>query len=782
MTETDRRDAVALRLLLALVVAVSLARYLHGVAKILAEASFIDFAHYYTFTYAVALGLNPLDPEAVARVDRLLGLRRAMSPADYPPLFYLLMRPWTWLPFRPAAVLWLLAGQACLAATVWLCLRRVAVRAPVRIAAALFVALNYQPITEELALGQADLPILLLVTLAWWSLRRGRDWSAALAIALALHVKVQYALLIPLLYWSGRRGAAARAVGLALLGGAASVLVLGPAYPVEYARFLLAFPEGFFSWIVNLSLRGTLHRLFGPSPIGWALAAWLTLAVDLALVVILARVIPRRTARDAPAADWVWALGLTAIPLLSPLTEEHHLVVLLLPLLLLCLTEPERAERPWELGVLVASIVLLASRYSLARFPAFHTGVLSLLATGKLLGVAGLAWVLARRLRASVGAGDPARERSTVPRLGVDGRELGDGVRTGIARYLLEVVRAAARDGWECVVYGDRETKPGLALPGVSLRVVPGRWTQWWDQVRLPRRLGRDEVSVFLSPYYKGPLAAPCPVVLTIHDLYFIGYPGRRRQVRDALVRWLARLYLRRAAAVITDSEYSRRAILERLGASAAKVTVIPVALGAEFRPAPLTEAARRRYGLRPPYVLYVGNFKPHKNLPALLRAYAALPPSLGEPHQLVLAGGDLSNRPRLEALARELGVADRVAFTGPVEDEDLPALYSGAALLALPSLEEGFGLPALEAMACGTPVVASARAAVPEVVGDAARLVDPEDEAALRAALVEVLSREELRAELRRRGLARAREFGAERTAGQVVALLRAVAGRAAT
>jgi glycosyltransferase involved in cell wall biosynthesis len=361
-------------------------------------------------------------------------------------------------------------------------------------------------------------------------------------------------------------------------------------------------------------------------------------------------------------------------------------------------------------------------------------------------------------------------------RVGVDGRELKAGARTGIGRYLLEVLRAASRGGWECVVYGDRATRLVVSLPGVTLRVLDGRWTQWWDQVTLPRQLASDEVSVFLSPYYKGPLRAPCPVVLTIHDLFFLDYPGQRRPLYRSVMTRLARLYARRATAIIADSEYSRRSFVDQLRLSPAKVTVIPVALGPEFKPNPLTEGVRTRYAIAPPYILYVGNFKLHKNLPRLIRAYAALPERLRASHSLVLAGGDRRGYAALAALARELGLAERILFPGRIEDHDLPALYSGCALFVLPSLVEGFGLPALEAMACGAPVAVANRAALPEVVGTAALLFDPEDEVAITGTMARILSVAQLREDLGRRALARAREFSSDRTAGSVLALLREV------
>src|SRR5439155_21648534 len=179
------------------------------------------------------------------------------------------------------------------------------------------------------------------------------------------------------------------------------------------------------------------------------------------------------------------------------------------------------------------------------------------------------------------------RTPASAVRLGVDGRELRPGVRTGIGRYLVEVLRAASRAGWECIVYGDAGARSDLNLPGVRHRVLSGPPRPWWDQVALPRALAQDRIAVFLSPDYKGPLAAPCRLVITIHDLFFIGYPGRRRPLYDATVSALARLYAWRASAIVSDSEHSKRAIVARLGVSPSKVTVIPVALGRECRPAP---------------------------------------------------------------------------------------------------------------------------------------------------------------------------------------------------
>lgn len=363
-------------------------------------------------------------------------------------------------------------------------------------------------------------------------------------------------------------------------------------------------------------------------------------------------------------------------------------------------------------------------------------------------------------------------------RLAIDGRELEAPGRTGIGRYVVEVLRAASQAGWECILYGTTGPRVPVSFPGVASRPLWAPTTWWWDQITLPRRLKRDRVSVFLSPYYKTPLWNPCPVVVTIHDLYFIDYPGARRPVVDAARTALARLYARRARVIIADSEFSKRSIIERLALPGDKIRVVPIAADPRFRPVAAVDDACARYDIARPFVLYVGNFQPHKNLPHLLQAYARLEPELREKVGLVLAGGDQHGAVTLARQAEQLGLADRVRLPGVITDEDLPALYSAASLVVLPSLVEGYGLPALEAMRCGTPVAASNRAAIPEVVGEAAVLFDPEDVEAIAAAMTRVLRHEDEARDLARRGLARAAVFSPERTSSQVLDILRISCG----
>jgi len=232
--------------------------------------------------------------------------------------------------------------------------------------------------------------------------------------------------------------------------------------------------------------------------------------------------------------------------------------------------------------------------------------------------------------------------------------------------------------------------------------------------------------------------------------------------------------------AVITDSQVSRADIVHYLKVSPDKVTVIYPGVSSTCHPMPAAEAAEvgRRHGLPASYLLYLGSVEKRKNVHGLLRAYALLR-QRGESRPLVVAGIQRSNASGLPRLVQELDLQGHVLFAGYVPDADLPAVYSGADLFVFPSLYEGFGLPPLEAMACGTPVVCSDAGSLPEVVGDAAVMVDPKDTEALAEAMYRVLADRELREELRQKGLARARQFTWEKAARETVAVYRKVLGQ---
>lgn len=383
----------------------------------------------------------------------------------------------------------------------------------------------------------------------------------------------------------------------------------------------------------------------------------------------------------------------------------------------------------------------------------------------------------------SVGTAAAARGIRTM-RLGVDVREWEPGRRTGIGTFLEMFLDEAPRERPDLtlLLYGNAATTlpPETAL---SVRRLPEPFRLWFDQVSLVRGVRADGADVFLSPYYKMPLTCPCPAVITMHDLLFLDYPPTPPH-GTALYRLLFRVgsavMARRAAAILTDSEWSRREILTRLRLPAGRVVVTPLGVSPRFRPiAPaFARPVAARYGLAGDYILYVGNFRRHKNVGALLQAYAALPAPLRAGVSLALSGAPETGAAPLRAAAEARGLGDAVRFLGSVPDADLPALYSGATLFCFPSLAEGFGLPPLEAMACGAPVLCSDAAALPEVVGKAATLVDARSPEAIAAALEVLLTDGSARTRLRERGMARAAAFTPGRFAAAVLEVLERAAG----
>jgi N-acetylglucosaminyl-diphospho-decaprenol L-rhamnosyltransferase len=384
-----------LGVLLALVVLLAAFGYAHDVVKLALTSDFIDFAHYTTYARLVAEGSDPFDPAAVAALDARLLTPRSPGGPDYPPLYYLLMRPWTFGPPRVGALAWLVMGQVLLAGTLALVLARASASPPARLAAVAVVVLGYQPLREEIAVGQANLLILALVTLGWWAARGRRPWLAAAALGLTVHVKPQYGLLVPLLWLKGDRALALRVVGVGALGLAASVATLGVPHHLAWLSEMLNSTRTLFTWnIAGAAIMGRVVQGLGGPPI---VARAVTVGIDVALLALVVAAL-----RSGPASpdgeDWRWGILIAAVPLTTPMMEEHHLVVLILPLALAILG-PSLGRR--DAGLLVASTVLLASRYSFVRFGSVQSGLAALALGGKLIGVVLLAATLALRLRSA---------------------------------------------------------------------------------------------------------------------------------------------------------------------------------------------------------------------------------------------------------------------------------------------------------------------------------------------------------------------------------------------
>jgi len=310
----------------------------------------------------------------------------------------------------------------------------------------------------------------------------------------------------------------------------------------------------------------------------------------------------------------------------------------------------------------------------------------------------------------------------------------------------------------------------------------------WFEQVAFPRACQQQGVDLAQVPYFAPPLHPTVPTLVTIHDLIPLLLPAYRG---SALVRLYTRLVAQaahRAALILTDSHASRRDIIRHLRVPSDRVRVIHLAADVAYRPIPQgthREAIRRKYGLPPSYFLYLGGFDQRKNVTALLQAFARIVTSCklqvtsSEPW-LVVAGRlpeeDTPFTPDPRRIAQELGIAEQVIFIGWVSEEDKPALYSGARGFIFPSQYEGFGLPPLEAMACGTPVIASDRGSLPEVVGSGGILVSPDDVPGLAEAMRSLWEDQALRQELSERAQRQAARFSWARAAQETLAAYREV------
>lgn len=362
-------------------------------------------------------------------------------------------------------------------------------------------------------------------------------------------------------------------------------------------------------------------------------------------------------------------------------------------------------------------------------------------------------------------------------RIAINGMFWGE-PNVGSGQYLRGLVAGLAQHDaghdYTLLLPAYRQAEPADAPPpGFSLVAVRTPFDSrnanlaklWFEQVGVPRAAASLRADLLHVPYFAPPLVSAVPLVASVLDLIPLLLPEYRggAAVR-AYMRLVARA-ARRAHAVIAISEDSRRDIIVHLGVAPTRVRAIPLAAGAQYwprEPAQVEEAAAR-YGLRGPFVYYVGGLDARKNVPTLLRAWAALRRSGGPHATLALAGRALGNDPvlfpDLDALIAELGIGDSVARIS-VPHADNPLLYSAATVFAFPSRYEGFGLPPLEAMACGAPVLCSNASSLPEVVGDAALLAAPDDVPAWTAALWRLLADAGLRADLRARGLERAARF----------------------
>jgi glycosyltransferase involved in cell wall biosynthesis len=355
-------------------------------------------------------------------------------------------------------------------------------------------------------------------------------------------------------------------------------------------------------------------------------------------------------------------------------------------------------------------------------------------------------------------------------RVAIDARKLHD---FGIGTYIRNLLRHLARidRDTEYVLLSRDADLEGLRQLGENFRPVreSSRNYSFREQIHIPYLLARERPNVYHAPHYVLPPAVPCRSVVTIHDtihLMFPQYlPNRGAYVYAKSLMWAA---ARRSDRILTVSESSKRDIIHYFNIAPEKIVVVYNALDERFglEPDPAEIArVRERFQLEHGFVLYVGNIKPHKNLVRLIEAFDGLRRDGFEDLKLLIIGDEISKWPALRRAVHRHKLHKHVRFLGFQSDDTLASLYRLAAVFVFPSLYEGFGLPPLEAMASGTPVVTSNVSSLPEVAGDAAVLVDPYDADAIRDGIKRVLTDPALREDLRRKGLQRAQEFSWERS-----------------
>lgn len=292
-----------------------------------------------------------------------------------------------------------------------------------------------------------------------------------------------------------------------------------------------------------------------------------------------------------------------------------------------------------------------------------------------------------------------------------------------------------------------------------------------WQQIELPRHAKSANAQILHVTGFDAPRFKPCPVVLTVHDLIGALFPKQFPPIARFYWGWWLPHSVRWADAIITDSENTRHDIQRLTGISSNRVTVIPLGVDPRFFE-PNTQQdlddIQRSYDLPPEFLLYIGTLEPRKGLDTLLSAFSHLAADIDI--DLVIVGKKGWATDPIFQQVTNLGLASRIHFTGYVPDDDLPALYRAADLFVFPSRYEGFGLPPLEAMACSTPVICSNASSLPEVVGDSAITVPPDDVIALTHAIRDVLANPEIQVELKKRGLKRASLFTWDETARKTV------------
>ena len=361
--------------------------------------------------------------------------------------------------------------------------------------------------------------------------------------------------------------------------------------------------------------------------------------------------------------------------------------------------------------------------------------------------------------------------------IGLDAREIQNGVITGIGRSLSNFIKYFGNNEFRhnLILFSERELSIKNKNSNIRNVTLKAGSTFLWDQLELPKYLKNFNIDLFYSPYYKIPFFSNIPTVSQILDLMFLIHPHYKKNLtlfQRFFYASVGRAFARKSLSIITDSEHAKYDIIKLWNVNPKKIVVIPLGLAKFYEPVrdrKLLFQVQKKFGLPKKYILYLGNFKPHKNVSSLIKAFEIVEKKFPK-YKLVLAGTLDKHGEQIKNYVVRQGLENKVIFTNTVTVKDHPeAIFSMADVFVFPTLYEGFGLPPLEAMACGTAVVASNRTSVPEVIGDAGVLIDPLNIEQLSGAISNLLENPEIRAIYSKKGIQRAQRFKERNTAGRL-------------
>ncbi len=345
--------------------------------------------------------------------------------------------------------------------------------------------------------------------------------------------------------------------------------------------------------------------------------------------------------------------------------------------------------------------------------------------------------------------------------IAIDGRKYFD---FGIGTYIQQLVKSLSLlgSGHKFILYSSPSDIPAIALPS-GWTIADAKYPKYSLSEIGPfgLQIRRDKVDVFHEPHYTLPFGIKDISVVTIHDIIHLRFADRFGRLQRTYSHAMIWHSLRNSRFVIADSEFTKRDILSTFRVNPDKIKVIHLGVGEQYRQLRVNrefDDFRQRFGIKRQFILYVGNVMRHKGIETLLEAFRLIRTSTDL--DLVLVGGSIRQDPALGALASDSGIAERIKELGRLKDDDLVTAYNAAEVLVMPSRYEGFGLPALEAMACGTPVLVSNAASLPEVVGDAAIIFGVGNSRELADGLLRLMKEAALRQEMIRKGQERAKKF----------------------